>query len=139
MKTFSSHTASTTHSPQLIFSHWADPTGWPEWDAEVREASFEGPARLGAHGKMHPASGPATRFSITAFEQDRVFTNASSLPGATLVFEHRAIPVVDGTQVEVSVGVDGVLAPLWRRVLGKRMGDAARSSVTGLIAHLDAA
>ncbi len=87
---------------------------------------------------MRPASGPAAAFSITALEQDRVFTNASPLPGATLIFEHRVAPADGGTEVEVSVGVEGLLAPLWQRLLRKSMGNAARSSVTGLLEHLRA-
>lgn len=139
MKLIDSHTIFTTHDSQAIFALWSNPAGWPTWDQEVREAHFEGPAVLGAKGKMRPASGPTAAFSITAFEQNRLFTNASSLPGATLIFEHRLTPINDGVEIAVSVGVDGVLAPLWQRVLRKNMSGAARSSVVGLLNHLDAA
>ncbi len=118
---------------------WADPTKWPEWDAEVREVTFEGPARLGARGRMRPASGPAATFTVIGFEPERVFTDASSLPGAKLIFEHLVTPIPEGAVVEVTVGVDGPLAPLWQRILGKKLGNAARSSVAGLLDHLDAA
>lgn len=40
--------------------------------------------------------------------------------------------------IEVTVSIDGFLAPLWRRVMGRGMAGAARSSVEGLVAHLDA-
>ncbi|MDA3148017.1 SRPBCC family protein [Leucobacter sp. UCMA 4100] len=139
MKLIDSHSTLTSHSPHSVFSRWADPAGWPEWDAAVREVSFEGPAKLGARGRMRPASGPAAAFSVTAFEQDRVFTNASSLPGATLIFEHEVAPTEVGAEVRVSVGVEGLLAPLWQRILRKSMGNVARSSATGLLEHLDAA
>ncbi len=45
----------------------------------------------------------------------------------------------DGALIEVVVGVEGLLAPLWKRLLRRSLGNAARSSVTGLLAHLDAA
>lgn len=139
MKLIDTHSAFTSHSAQSVFSLWADPAGWPSWDAEVREVDFAAVAELGAKGKMRPASGPASTFLITAFERDRVFTNASSLPGAKLIFEHRVAPAGDGAKLEVSVGVDGFLAPLWQRILRKSLANAARSSVTGLLEHLDAA
>lgn len=139
MKLIDTHSAFTSHSAQSVFSLWADPAGWPRWDSEVREVNFAGVAELGAKGKMRPTSGPAATFSITTYEQDRVFTNTSSLPGATLVFEHRVAPTSEGAELEVSVGVDGVLAPLWQRLLRKSLAGAARSSVTGLLEHLDAA
>lgn len=138
MKIIDSHTALTTQEPQAIFALWSDPAGWPSWDKEVRKVHFEGPAALGAKGNMRPASGPAAAFSITAYEQGRLFTNASSLPGATLIFEHKLTPTNDGVEVAVSVGVSGALAPLWQRILRKNMTGAARSSVTGLLEHLDA-
>jgi len=139
MKVIDSYAARTAHEAEVVFSRWADPEGWPEWDAEVREVTFAGPAKLGARGRMRPASGPAASFSVTAFEPGRVFTNVSSLPGAKLVFEHLVTPAPDGAAVEVVVRVEGLLAPLWKRVLGRSLGSAARSSVTGLLAYLDAA
>lgn len=138
MKTLDSYSTSTTHSAQSVFARWADPAGWPTWDTEVREVSFPGPTALGARGRMRPASGPATAFSITALEPDRLLTNASSLPGAKLLFEHRVTPTKDGADLEVTVAVDGFLAPLWQRVLRASMKNAAQSSVTGLLNHLDA-
>lgn len=139
MKTIASYSAVTSHSPDSVFSLWANPAGWPSWDSEVREVEFSGVAELGGQGKMRPASGPAATFLITVFDQDRVFSNASSLPGAKLIFEHRVAPAGDGAELEVSVGVDGFLAPLWQRILRKSLANAARSSVTGLLEHLDAA
>ncbi|TQM61064.1 SRPBCC family protein [Klugiella xanthotipulae] len=139
MKVIDSYSAPTAHRAQLVFSRWADPAGWPAWDAEVREVRFEGPAKLGARGRMRPASGPAATFSITTFEPDRVFTNTSSLPGAKLIFEHRVTPAAESAAVEVTVSVEGFLASLWHRILGKSLGNAAQSSVTGLLNHLDAA
>ncbi|MDI6023192.1 SRPBCC family protein [Leucobacter sp. UT-8R-CII-1-4] len=139
MRLITTHTAATSHSAQSVFSLWADPAGWPSWDSEVSEVHFAGIAKLGAQGQMRPASGPATTFSITAYEQDRVFTNTSSLPGATLIFDHKVAPTNDGATLQVSIGVDGFLAPLWQRLLHKSMKSAARSSVTGLLEHLDAA
>lgn len=139
MKVIDSYSTLTSHNAQRVFSLWADPAGWPSWDAEVREVEFTGPAKLGARGRMRPTSGPAATFSITAFEPDTIFTNASSLPGAKLIFEHRVRRAAERTEVEVTVGVDGFLASLWQRILGKSLKTAASSSVTGLLAHLDGA
>ena len=139
MTILSAYSAHTAHPPEAVFARWADPASWPEWDTEVRSVSFDGPPILGARGRIRPAHGPATSFRVTAYEQDRVFTNATSVPGASLTFEHIVTPAMEGSTVTVEVRIDGSLAPLWRRVVGPGMADAARSSVTGLIAHLDTA
>lgn len=139
MKVIDTCSARTPHSADVVFARWAHPEGWPEWDPEVLAVKFGGPAVAGAKGRMRPAQGPAATFAVTAFEPDRVFTNASTLPGATLVFEHRVTPTRDGAAIDVTVGVDGVLAGLWHRVLRKNLAHAARSSVGGLLRHLEAA
>ncbi|MBP8920255.1 MAG: SRPBCC family protein [Micropruina sp.] len=139
MAILSSCVVRTTHAPSAVFSRWADPESWPEWDPEVRRVSFEGPVQVGARGRLRPRSGPGTSFSVTAVERDREFTNASPMPGAMLTFEHLVSPAADGAEVAVTVRLDGPLAPLWARLVGRGMSDAARSSVSGLLAHLDAA
>lgn len=135
----SSHSARTTLTPQAVYAAWADPAAWPQWNPEVREVTFTGPARMGSTRRLRPASGPATAFLITALELDRVFTSASSMPGATLTFEHVVESAMNGADVTVTVTIDGFLAWLWRRVVGTSLANAARSSVEGLLAHVSAA
>lgn len=137
MVTLDSCSAHTTHPAEAVFARWAEPQTWPDWDEGVRRVWFSGPATVGAEGRMRPPSGPAVSFSVTALEPGRVFTNASSMPGAKLVFEHLVTPVQGGSVVEVTVWVEGPLARVWARILGKNLGSAAQSSVEGLLAHLD--
>lgn len=139
MMVLSEHTALTAHSAAAVFSRWADPKGWPEWDPEVREVNFKMPTTPGARGKMQPASGPPVTFSITAMDSDRLLTDTSVLPGTKLVFEHVAAPASEGTRVTVTVRVEGPRASLWKRILGRALADSARSSVSGLLSHMDAA
>lgn len=139
MRVIDTCSARTAHSANIVFARWAQPERWPEWDPEVLNVTFAGPAGAGAKGRMRPAQGPAAAFTVTAFEPDRVFTNASRLPGAQLVFEHRVTPTAEGAAIDVTVGVAGVLASLWHRVLRKNLANAAGSSVGGLLSHLETA
>ena len=59
MVVLDSYAARTAHGAEAVFSRWADPEGWPEWDAEVREVTFAGPAMIGARGTSRMAMGPA--------------------------------------------------------------------------------
>ncbi|HEY0215769.1 MAG TPA: SRPBCC family protein [Cellulomonas sp.] len=124
--------------PAVVFAAWAAPATWSEWDPEVRSVTFDGPATLGATGRLRPRSGPASSFTITELRPDRVFTNTGRLPGARLVFEHVVAPSGAGSTVTVTVGLQGALAPLLARLMRRGMTDAARSSVEGLLGHLDA-
>lgn len=139
MKVLSTYTSHSSRTPPEVFARWADPATWPTWDPEVKSVEFDSPATLGKRGKLQPVNGPALRFSITAFRLDEVFTDTGSLPGARLEFEHLVEAVDGGSLVTVTVRVHGFLGPLWARILAPSMSGAARSSVVGLLAHLDSA
>ena len=133
----SSARATTTHPPQAVFSRWADPATWAEWDPEVAWATCSSPVELGARGRLKPASGPASSFTVSAFEADRVFTYTAKLPGAKLVFEHHVAATEDGIEVAVQIRLDGPMAKVWSALMGAGLRDAAASSLDGLLAHLD--
>ena len=135
----SSYSAVSRHAPADVFARWADPMTWPQWDSEVRSVDFDGPAVVGAVGKLCPRSGPSSSFSITALVPNRVFTNTGRLPGAHLIFEHVVDPRADGSEVTVTVSLDGPLAAVWKIPLRRPMADAARLSTQGLITTLDGA
>lgn len=137
MVVISHYTETTSHKSAIIFEQWANPDSWPRWDTEVKEVLFTGEATLHARGKIKPATGPSSTFQITAFEPNAVLTTASKLPGARLLFEHVVRSVVDGSEVSVTVSVEGPLAFVWARILKRNLAQSARSSVTGLITYLD--
>ncbi|PII85341.1 hypothetical protein BMH32_07465 [Leucobacter sp. OLJS4] len=139
MPILSSHRARTDHPEKSVFARWADPNSWPAWDPDVREVAFTDRVRVGATGRMRPASGPATSFTITEFVEDRRFTNVSRMPGAALTFDHRVEPAGDGATLSVEIRIDGPLAPLWRLAIGRGFADAAHTNIDGLLANLDAA
>lgn len=138
MTVLSSFTAPTGHACASVYARWADPSTWPEWDPDVRSVDFQAPAAVGSKGKLRPRRGPALSFSITQMCPDRVFTNTGALLGARLGFEHVVDPGPDGSTVTVTVRLSGPLAPIWKRVMGVGLSGAARSSVEGLLTHLDA-
>jgi hypothetical protein len=137
MTVLSEYSRITRHTPAAVFALWSDPTTWSEWDPEVHAVEFDPPCVIGARGRLRPAQGPALAFTITALRQDELLTDTSRLPGARLDFEHVVGSTSQGARVSVAVHLRGSLAGFWSRVLRKPMADAARSSVEGLVAHLD--
>ena len=139
MTLLSEHSRVTRHTPAAVFALWSDPTTWSVWDPEVRAVEFTAPCVVGARGRLRPASGPALTFTVTALRQDELFTDTARLPGARLEFEHLVATNAEGSRISVTVRVRGPLAGFWRRLLRSSMGDAARTGVEGLVAHLDGA
>ncbi|NLP86129.1 hypothetical protein HF576_20040 [Microbacterium sp. CFH 90308] len=139
MTLLSEHSRITRHTPAAVFALWSDPRTWSTWDPEVRAVESEPPCAVGARGRLRPAKGPALTFTVTALLPDELFTDTARLPGARLEFEHLVAASGEGSRISVTVRVRGPLAGVWRRVLRSSMGDAARTGVEGLVAHLDGA
>jgi hypothetical protein len=71
-------------------------------------------------------SGPrAPALRRVEFEEGRLFTDESRLPGARMGHRHLVEPATGGgCRLTNTIYIDGALAPLWRRILGPA---AARS------------
>lgn len=111
---------------------YADADAWPEWNAEIRRASLAGPLALGAKAKIVFGSGLRLRFRVVEFEDGRLFTDESRLPGARMGHRHLVEPTATGgSRLTNTIYVKGPLSPLWRRILGpaaaRSLPDAQRS------------
>jgi hypothetical protein len=109
------------------------------WDPDVIDVRFSGELREGARGWIRPAAGPATVFTITQADPDRVFTTTSRLPGAILSFRHEVEPADAGSLASVTIGVSGPLRGLWAIVLRRGFAHAAERNLDGVLAQVDAA
>jgi hypothetical protein len=122
-------TTSTLETDALPASVWesayADAKAWPRWNAEIKTASLDGPLTLGARARIVFRTGLRLRFRVVEFEQGRLFTDESRLPGARMGHRHLVDPGADGgSRLTNTIYVEGALAPIWRRILGPA---AARS------------
>ncbi|WP_433675820.1 SRPBCC family protein [Microbacterium gorillae] len=139
MRILSTHHSHTPHSPTAVYRLWATPQDWIHWDPDVAEVRFMGEPREGARGWMRPAAGPATSFTITQVDPDRLFTTTSRLPGAILSFRHEVERQETGSRASVTIGVSGPLSALWAIVLRRPFASAARRNLEGMLAQVSAA
>lgn len=123
-------------SPAAVWERaYADAGAWPEWNAEIKRANLDGPLTLGAKAKIVFSTGLRLRFEVVEFEQGRLFTDESRLPGARMGHRHLVEPTAAGSRLTNTIYIEGPLAPLWRRILGpaaaRTLPDAQRA-VAGL-------
>lgn len=107
---------------------------WPKWNAEIKQASLDGPLVLGAKAKIVFRTGLRLRFEVVEFEQDRLFTDESRLPGARMGHRHLVEPTASGgSKLTNTIYIEGPLSPLWRRILGpaaeRTLPDAQRAVI----------
>lgn len=112
---------------------YADADAWPRWNAEVKRARLDGPLALGATAKIVFGTGLRLRFRVVEFEDGRLFTDESRLPGARMGHRHLVEPAGSGSRLTNTIYIEGPLAPLWRRILGpaavRTLPDAQRAVV----------
>lgn len=112
---------------------YIDAAAWPRWNSEIRSAKLDGPLALGATARIVFRTGLRLRFRVVEYEEGRLFTDESRLPGARMGHRHLIEPSGDGSRLVNTIYIEGALAALWRRVLGpaaaRALPDAQRAVV----------
>lgn len=75
---------------------------------------------------------------ISECVQDRVYTDVSRLPGATLKFRHTVSPEGNGSRLGVDVTLEGPLALVWARTVFRYFGVGVQAGLDRLIAIVEA-
>jgi hypothetical protein len=97
---------------------YAEAAAWPEWNAEIKRASLDGPLALGTTAKIVFGTGLRLRFRVVEFDDGRLFTDESRLPGARMGHRHLIEPTASGSRLTNTIYIEGPLAPVWRRIMG---------------------
>jgi Polyketide cyclase / dehydrase and lipid transport len=116
-------TASTLEAdvpPAAVWeSAYANASAWPKWNAEIKRAVLDGPLAMGATAKIVFRTGLRLRFRVVEFEQGRLFTDESRLPGARMGHRHLVeLSGEPGIRLTNTIYIEGPLSSLWRRILG---------------------
>jgi len=133
-------TVETDAPAEAIWSLWSTPSTWHTWDSEVKSAEIHGDFVQGAKGIMQPTSGPKVAFTLTKVARNECFTNRAKLPLATLDFSHFYSPKsASGTAGKLthSVTIRGLLAPLFRLLIGRSVRKHLRSAMLNLADQAD--
>jgi hypothetical protein len=122
-------------SPASVWEKaYANADAWPLWNAEIKRADLNGPLALGAEAKIVFGTGLRLRFRVVEFEEHRLFTDESRLPGARMGHRHLVERTENGgSHLTNTIYIEGALKPLWRRILGpaaaRSLPDAQRAVV----------
>jgi hypothetical protein len=129
-----SSTLEAQASPASVWEKaYADAVAWPLWNQELKSATLDGPLALGATARIVFKTGLRLRFRVVEFEEGRLFTDESRLPGARMGHRHLVEPTADGgSRLTNTIYIEGPLAPLWRWVMGPRAVKALPGAQRGI-------
>jgi Polyketide cyclase / dehydrase and lipid transport len=112
----------TVHvQPELIYRIYEDVGHWHQWDPDTKQATLDGPLRVGARGTLTPTKGRAVPMRVTQALRGRYLTVESKIPMLRMVFEHELHPCPSGTEVVHRVTLSGLLSRLVGPMLCKRL------------------
>ncbi len=115
------HHITIAAEPEVIFRIYEDVAHWHTWDPDTKQATLDGPLRVGARGRLTPSKGNAVPMLVTEATPGRSFTVESKIPLFRMLFEHELKPVANGTEVVHRVTFSGLLSRLLGPVLTKQL------------------
>lgn len=128
-----SYTQFVALPPERLWAVVGDLTRWPEWNPAVAAVTLHAAPGVGVTGDYLPA-GPilgavhgrfAKPFVITGFEPGRELVTEQSEPAGTMRISWTLTPRDGGTEVAQHIGLVGISAPVFRRVIGNRLQENA--------------
>ncbi|MBO0910542.1 MAG: SRPBCC family protein [Acidobacteria bacterium] len=123
----------TMAPPEHIWRILAEVEHWPSWTSTMLEIRAVGNSELkvGARYRVIQPKLPPAVYEVIECTPNRVFAWVNRFPGATTVADHRLVPLHGGTEVELSVSSEGLLANIvgmmFSRLIREYVSTEARS------------
>jgi Polyketide cyclase / dehydrase and lipid transport len=104
-----------------IYALYADVNHWNTWDPDLKSSSIDGAFANGASGEVVPKGGPKSQIVFSDIVPNKSFSVECKLPLCKMRFEHELQAQGNGTKATHRVVFDGLLAPLFGRLIGSGM------------------
>ena len=115
-----------------VFAMYADVGNWKTWDPDVKSSTIEGPFVSGSLGTLQPTKGPKAKIVFKEVVANSSFTVESKLPLCVMRFEHELSEMNGETQALHRVIFEGVLSPVFGRLIGRQIKKGLPHTLEGL-------
>lgn len=126
-------TKSNKATKEQIWAIWTNVEKWNLWDSSVEKSYLFGEFEIGTNGILKSKNGPKSKFEIIESTENKSFTNRSKLPFCTLDFIHEVTEYDGGVSITHKITIEGLLSPLFSRIIGKQQEKSLPHSVDALI------
>jgi len=115
-----------------LFEIYQDVDNWSKWDPEITSSSLNGEFATGTTGTLKPVSGFESKIVLTEVVPDSSFTVQLKLPLCIAKFEHELKSNGTGTEVLHRVKFEGLLSPLFGRLIGGQIRKGFPRTLAGM-------
>lgn len=133
------HRIAIAASPETIFRIYEDVRNWHSWDPDTKQASIDGPFRVGTTGRITPPKGMTVPMLLTEVEPAKCFTVESKTPLFRMLFEHELVPVDGVTEVVHRVTFSGLLSFVLGPMLSRQLNSGLPVTLSRLKALAEGA
>ncbi len=119
-------------SAKVVFSLYENVARWNSWDPEVGSSSIDSTFTSGSSGKLKPKNGPETKIHFIEVIPNKSFLVSSKLPLCKISFDHEINTNKSGVKVVHRVKFEGVLSPLFGRIIGAQIKKGLPQTLQGL-------
>ena len=120
--------------PQKVFAVLCDVERWPEWTptmTSVRRLD-SGPFAIGSSAQVRQPKLRLNVWRVTELQDGRNFTWTTHSPGLRMTAGHLIEPKGDGSRVELTFELSGLIAPVVSRLYGGLIGRYITTESQGL-------
>ena len=119
---------------EVVWRLYQDPSRWVDWHPDITSAQLDGELEVGSTVRVEQRGAPARTLRIVATEPGSSYATEDRLPFAVLRFEHEVHPLGDRRcRIVLRQKMSGPLAPIFGRLLGKRIARGVPGQLQGLL------
>ena len=107
---------------------------WHTWDQDIEWAKLVEPFTEGSHFELKPRSGPKVKIALRHIKHEESFTDFCRFPLARMYSVHEMRATQGALEVVHSVRVEGLLAHLWWKLVGKNVAAGMPAQSKAMIA-----
>ena len=102
----------------------ADVNNWHVWDTDIEYTKMEGKFEQGNYFILKPKKGPKVRIELVELIENKKFVDLTRFPLAKMYGEHIFEQTPQGLKLTTTMRVEGLLAPLWIKIVAQDIADA---------------
>ncbi len=108
-------------TPDRVWAIWNDIPNWPSWTATMKsvEPLDSGPLRFGYRTRLDIVGAAASIWTVTEFEEGKAFAWSANVRGVHSTARHAVEAAGEGARVLLAVEYHGVMAALFRPMIGR--------------------
>lgn len=120
---------------QQIWQVWQDVNSWHTWDQDIEWARLIEPFATGSTFELKPRSGPKVKIELSHVINEKSFTDFCRFPLARMYSVHEMRTTNEGLEIVHVVRVEGFLAHLWWKLVGKNVAAGMPEQTEAMIAR----